>query len=80
MSKVHVPSTIKITVQRYRPELDDKPWQQAFEVPYHFDLSVLESLNYIKDNLDSSLSFRWSCRMAICGRCGFMINGVPKLG
>ena len=30
--------------------------------------------------LDGSLSFRWSCRMAICGSCGVMINGVPSLG
>ena len=26
------------------------------------------------------LSFRWSCRMAICGSCGMMVNGIPKLG
>src|SRR6185369_9032707 len=30
--------------------------------------------------LDGSLSFRWSCRMAICGSCGLMIGGKPKLG
>ncbi len=80
MSNVKGHATIKVTIQRYRPEMDEKPWPQEFEVPYHFDLSVLETLNYIKDNLDSSLSFRWSCRMAICGSCGFMIDGVPKLG
>ena len=25
------------------------------------------------------LSYRWSCRMAICGSCGMMVNKVPKL-
>ncbi len=73
-------STMRVEVQRYRPELDARPWWQAFDVPYTNDTSVLEALQYIKDELDSSLSFRWSCRMAICGSCGFMINGVPKLG
>jgi len=71
---------IKVKVQRYLPERDSKPWWQEFEVPYTQDTSVLEALQYIKDELDASLSFRWSCRMAICGSCGFMINGVPKLG
>ncbi|MEH6472204.1 MAG: succinate dehydrogenase/fumarate reductase iron-sulfur subunit [Halopseudomonas sp.] len=71
---------IKITVARYRPQQDDKPWDQRFDVPYSNDSTVLEALNYIKDNLDPSLSFRWSCRMAICGSCGYMVDGVPKLG
>jgi fumarate reductase iron-sulfur subunit len=70
----------KVAVQRYRPEVDDHPWYQHYEVPFTADTSVLEALQYIKDELDPSLSFRWSCRMAICGSCGFMINGVPMLG
>jgi len=40
---------------------------------------VLDALNYIKDQLDGSLSYRWSCRMGICGSCGMMVNGEPKL-
>ncbi|CAM2855043.1 succinate dehydrogenase/fumarate reductase iron-sulfur subunit [Moritella viscosa] len=72
--------SIKIDIMRYRPEMDDKPFTQTFELPYRADMSVLEALQYIKDNLDSTLSFRWSCRMAICGSCGLMVNGVPKLG
>jgi fumarate reductase iron-sulfur subunit len=42
-------------------------------------MSVLQGVQYIKDYLDGSLSFRWSCRMAICGSCGMMINGIPNL-
>ena len=36
---------------------------------------VLDALNHIKDQLDGSLAFRWSCRMGICGSCGMMVNG-----
>ena len=72
--------TIKIAVQRYRPELDDKPFMQKFEIPYAAEMSVLDALQYIKDHHDGSLAYRWSCRMAICGSCGYMVNGVPKLG
>lgn len=71
---------IKVSVQRYRPELDEKPFMQDFEIPFEDDMSVIDALQYIKDNHDGSLSFRWSCRMAICGSCGYMVNGVPKLG
>ena len=71
--------TMKVTVLRYRPEQDKEPWEQTFDVPYHKDTSVLEALFYIKDNFEPSLSFRWSCRMAVCGSCGMMVNGVPHL-
>lgn len=71
---------MEVIVQRYRPDTDDAPRMVSYPVPWTQDTSVLDALNYIKDNLDSSLTFRWSCRMAICGSCGFMLNGEPKLG
>src|SRR5262249_18254890 len=40
---------------------------------------VLDALNHIKDKQDGSLTYRWSCRMGICGSCGMMVNGEPKL-
>ncbi|NQZ13155.1 MAG: fumarate reductase iron-sulfur subunit, partial [Algicola sp.] len=72
--------SINIDILRYRPEMDDKPFTQTFELPYRADMSILEALQYIKDHLDATISFRWSCRMAICGSCGLMVDGVPKLG
>ena len=57
-----------------------EPFWQTFRVPYDETTSVLDALNYIKEELDSTVSFRWSCRMAICGSCGYMVNGIPKLG
>jgi len=71
--------TIKIEVLRYNPEKDSEPHFQTFEVPFTHDTSVLQGLQYIKDHLDGSLTFRWSCRMAICGSCGKMVNGLPQL-
>lgn len=70
---------IDIEVLRYRPEQEQEPVWQNYQVPFTEDMSVLQGLQYIKDYLDGSLSFRWSCRMAICGSCGMMINGEPKL-
>jgi fumarate reductase iron-sulfur subunit len=70
---------IEMDVLRYRPEQDGQPFVQTYKVPYDDDWSVLQGLQYVKDDLDGTLSFRWSCRMAICGSCGMMIDGVPKL-
>ncbi len=71
--------TITLTVTRFNPEVDDAPRRQSYTVPYRTDMVVLDALNYIKWNLDGSLAFRWSCRMGICGSCGMMVNGTPRL-
>lgn len=71
--------SIRIEAMRYHPDTDSAPHLQTYEVPFRDDMSVLQGLQYIKDHLDGSLSFRWSCRMAICGSCGHMLNGVPQL-
>ena len=71
--------SIRIAVLRYRPEQEDAPVWQEYAVPFTDDMSVLQGLQHIKDELDGTLSFRWSCRMAICGSCGMMINGKPGL-
>ncbi|MBV8550189.1 MAG: succinate dehydrogenase/fumarate reductase iron-sulfur subunit [Acidobacteriaceae bacterium] len=69
--------TLKVT--RYDPGRDHEPGFQTYEVPLRKDWVVLDALNYVKDKVDGSLSFRWSCRMGICGSCGMMVNGEPKL-
>src|SRR5215813_3252347 len=71
--------TIEIEVLRYNPEKGGEPHFQAFQAPFSDATSVLQGLQYIKDHLDGSRTFRWSCRMAICGSCGKMVNGVPEL-
>lgn len=52
---------------------------QTYEVPYHRHWVVLDALNWIKDDVDGTLTYRWSCRMGVCGSCGMMVNGRPKL-
>ena len=71
--------TIQLEVARYSPEKDSAPSFQKYEVPLRKDWVVLDALNYVKDKQDGSLTFRWSCRMGVCGSCGMMVNGEPKL-
>ena len=70
---------ITMQVTRYRPEEESAATVQEYEVPCSRDWVVLDGLNYIKDRLDGSLSYRWSCRMGVCGSCGMTVNGEPKL-
>src|SRR5438445_884693 len=74
-----MPPTVTLAVARYRPEEESEPSVQSYEVPFRKDWVVLDALNYIKDKLDGSLSFRWSCRMGVCGSCGMTVNGQPRL-
>ena len=68
-----------LRVKRYDPEKGGEPYFQDYRVPYRNDTVVLDALNHIKDDLDGTLTYRWSCRMGICGSCGMMVNGEPKL-
>ena len=71
--------TITLQVTRYRPEQDTEPTVQEYDVPLRKDWAVLDGLNHIKDHQDGTLSYRWSCRMGICGSCGMIVNGEPRL-
>ena len=70
-------ATVALTVTRYRPEQEAEPTVQTYEVPYGKDWVVLDALNYVKDQLVGSLSFRWSCRLGVCGSCGMKVYGTP---
>ena len=79
-------TTITLDVFRFQPDgggharrSTDGPTFKAYRVPYHEHWVVLDALNWIKDELDGTLSYRWSCRMGVFGSCGMMVNSVPKL-
>jgi fumarate reductase iron-sulfur subunit len=70
---------VHLEVLRYDPEVDAEPRLQAYDVECQEEWVVLDALNAIKDSLDPTLAYRWSCHMAVCGSCGMMVNGEPKL-
>lgn len=74
--------TVHLKVFRYDPDVEDKqdPRFDDFVVPYERGMTVLDALIYARDEFDSSLTFRHSCRMAVCGSDGFFINGRQRLG
>lgn len=50
-----------------------------YSVPKDRISTVFEGLLYIKENLDQTLSMRYSCTMEICGSCAVEVNGKPKM-
>ena len=75
-----IPPTQKtIIITRFDPDKDEVPRKQEYSVPCEDNWKVLDAVNFIKDELDATVSYRWSCRMAVCGSCGMMVNGEPKL-
>jgi succinate dehydrogenase / fumarate reductase iron-sulfur subunit len=70
---------IEIEIERSCPEEGKEPHMERFrvEVPRH--VTVLDTLIQVKNELDGSLTFRRSCRSAICGSCAMRINGRSGL-
>ncbi len=70
---------IAFHVTRCNPEKSPAPYIQNYAVSVTGGMTVLDGLHWIKENLDSTLVWRYSCRMGICGSCGMLINGTPAL-
>ncbi|MDX8376594.1 MAG: succinate dehydrogenase iron-sulfur subunit [Mariprofundales bacterium] len=70
---------VRVQVWRFQPEADAKPRLQEYSVPLQAGMMVLDALNYIKWELDGSLTYRRSCREGVCGSDGVNINGVNGL-
>lgn len=67
-------------IYRWQPDSGDNPSMDTYEV----DLDkcgpmVLDAIIYIKNEIDSTLTFRRSCREGICGSCAMNIGGTNTL-
>ena len=71
--------SVKISVYRHDPEASRTGTYEDFEVPIQEGMVVLDAINYIVNNYDTTLAVRWNCKAARCGSCAAEINGVPKL-
>ncbi|MEO1663054.1 MAG: succinate dehydrogenase iron-sulfur subunit [Chloroflexota bacterium] len=65
---------VNVKVKRYNPDIDRKPYYQTFQIELTPEKTVLDALEEIKATQDGSLTFRRSCRHAICGSCAMMVN------
>src|SRR3972149_9015271 len=72
--------TVMVKVYRYNPRAKGEgPKKPIFKVPVERGTTVLEALLWIKEHDEPGLALRYSCRMGICGSCGVLVNGQPRL-
>lgn len=78
--QLETPRTLSFEIFRFNPEEPDvKPRMQTFlleEMPF---MTLYLALNRIREEQDPSLQFDFACRSAICGSCGMIVNGRPRL-
>ncbi|MDQ3742630.1 MAG: succinate dehydrogenase/fumarate reductase iron-sulfur subunit [Actinomycetota bacterium] len=72
-------SEFKLRLRRYDPESGEAPYWQEYTVDLEGHRSVLEGILQAKNETDGSIGIRCSCRAAICGSCGVLINGQTGL-
>jgi succinate dehydrogenase / fumarate reductase iron-sulfur subunit len=69
----------KFRIKRYNPEKQSEPFYEEFDYDIPEGATLLDCLNHIKWNMDGTLTYRMSCRSAICGSCGMKGNGHALL-
>ncbi len=67
---------MKVSIQKYNPNIDVAPHMEEYEVPESENLTVLKAIIYIHENIEP-IAFDYSCRGRVCGRCAMMLNGEP---
>ncbi len=71
---------LQVSLYRYSPDTDEAPKMQDFRVDTGGkDLMVLDVLELVKSQLDSSVAYRRSCREGVCGSDGLNMNGKNGL-
>jgi succinate dehydrogenase / fumarate reductase iron-sulfur subunit len=71
--------SVKVLIQRFNPDVDKKHYLDEFTIALEPGATILDALREIKSEQDGSLTYRRSCRHAICGSCAMNINGNNML-
>jgi succinate dehydrogenase / fumarate reductase, iron-sulfur subunit len=71
--------TATLRIRRFNPERDKKAHWETFTVSPTPDTTILDALESVKAEQDGTLTYRRSCRHAICGSCAMNINGHNML-
>jgi fumarate reductase iron-sulfur subunit len=67
-------SVVKVRVWRGKEQGE----YQAYEVPRQPSQTVLDIVTYIQREIDPSLSYRFACRVGVCGSCAMVVNGQAR--
>ncbi len=65
---------VTIKIKRFNPEKDSEPHWREYQVEAEPTDRLLDALNYIKWNIDGTLTYRRSCSHGVCGSDAMLIN------
>src|SRR5439155_26132783 len=51
---------------------------RSYQVPWRENQTVLDVVTWVQRNLDATLSYRFACRVGMCGSCAMTVNGRPR--
>ena len=71
--------TATLRIRRFNPERDKKAHWETYTVSPTPDTTILDALESVKADQDGTLTYRRSCRHAICGSCAMNVNGHNML-
>ena len=74
-----VATEVTLEIFRFSPDDDRPPRMQPYRIPVKRGMTILDGLHYVRDTIDATLAYRYSCRMGVCGSCGMFIQGLPRL-
>lgn len=73
------PGPLRVRIRRFDPAVDTAPRFEPFEVPAKPLMRIIDVLDYIHENLQVDIGYRWLCTSKKCGTCAVKVNGTPKL-
>jgi fumarate reductase iron-sulfur subunit len=67
---------VELSVSLWRGGRDGR--YQSYTVPRRESQTVLDVVTYVQRNIDPTLSYRFACRVGMCGSCAMTVNGKPR--
>ena len=67
-----------LSVKVWRSKKEIGGFFEKFSVPFFESQTILDLVSWIQQNEDPSLTYRFACRVGMCGSCAMMVNGEPR--
>ncbi len=69
-----MPSTLSVSLWRGAKE----GRYESYRVPAREKQTVLDVVTWVQRHVDPTLSYRFACRVGMCGSCAMTVNGRPR--
>ncbi|HLE93446.1 MAG TPA: 2Fe-2S iron-sulfur cluster-binding protein, partial [Sulfuricaulis sp.] len=51
---------------------------ETYELPRQDSQTILDAVTYVQRRIDPTLSYRFACRVGMCGSCAMTVNGKAR--